>query len=678
MLSSFVYRFLGFSYRSVWLVGAAFLLLIVLGLLWRSIYMHALHDQLKYVQLTESLFIKSTLIENLIISARNRSVLLAQMLFQQHEPERIADLSRQFHEEANRIVAARQAYEAMADDHESELLKVYFEISSKNRQQQDYLLDLIMMSEGEFAVQDYLNQALPVQQQALELLDKLYTQADEQRALTMQQLEDDYQLYARIVNYSSLVYLVFLLFLAVFTVWRLIKNTQHQINLQAQLSERLSETTQACEQIDKELIRLAQFDVLTNLYNRRFFEAQLAECLTASSQASLIVLDIDNFKWFNDTQGHAVGDQLLTRFAQQLKADTSPLAHAVMGRIGGDEFALVLTHQHNQSEAAVVAFLQNVMSELDKHFEPAKQLSISMGLARYPKDAKQAHSLMHVADLAMHQAKTKAKGSLVVFDAQLLQAIYDELELEQALKQALQERQLEVFYQAQYRLADLTLSGSEALVRWRHLNQLVSPADFIPLAEKTGLIHELGLQVLEKVLQDIHHWDAQLNIMPQVSVNVSPVQMSLESAHIKLLECIDASGIDRNRIKIEVTESAVADGEVCANFVGQLERRNIAIALDDFGTGYSSLSQITKLRIDTLKIDQSFVSQLEHSEQIRVLVRTIIQMGQSLGLTLLAEGIETQAQYELLKEWGCDEGQGYLFARPMPADQFSFAPLEFS
>ncbi|MBD3767670.1 MAG: EAL domain-containing protein, partial [Gammaproteobacteria bacterium] len=187
-----------------------------------------------------------------------------------------------------------------------------------------------------------------------------------------------------------------------------------------------------------------------------------------------------------------------------------------------------------------------------------------------------------------------------------------------------------------------------------------------------------GLQILEKVLADIQHWDARSEYMPRVAVNVSPVQMRLENSHNELVARIEASGVDSARIEVEVTESAIADGEVCFSFIQKLEQHQIRIALDDFGTGYSSLSQITKLNIDVLKIDQSFVSQLEHSEQVRVLVKTIIQMGHSLGLTLLAEGIETRAQYELLKAWGCDEGQGYLFARPMPADQFSFAPLSLT
>lgn len=672
MISSFVHRFVGYGYRSVWLVGMAFLLLIALGLLWRSFYLHALETQFKYVQLTESLFIKSNLIENLIISARNRSILLAQMLFQQHEQAKSDVLLLQFHEEANRIIASRQAYEALADDHESRLLKEHFEISYKNRLQQDYLLDLLAQGEGELAVQEYVDQTLPLQQQALAILDNLHTHVEDQRAMRMQQIGSDFQSTVRIVSYSTVIYLVFLFLLAALIVWRLIKNAQQQFELQDQLSDRLLETTQTCEQIDKELIHLAQFDVLTNLYNRRYFEYQLSECLTHFSQLSLMVLDVDNFKWFNDTQGHAAGDQLLTVFAQHLKSDTSPLAHAIMGRIGGDEFALVLTHQQYPSEEEVAAFLSSVMSQLDEYFEPAKPLNISMGLARYPQDAKEAHSLMRFADLALHKAKTQAKGGLVVFDAGLLKAIYDELDSEQALKQALQKRELVVFYQGQYRLADLTLSGAEALVRWRRYSQWVSPANFIPLAEKTGLIHELGLQVLEKVLQDMHSWDDGLTSMPKVAINVSPVQMILESAHSKLLATIDASGIDRQRIEIEITESAFADGEVCVNFVEQLEHRHIAIALDDFGTGYSSLSQITKLRIDKLKIDQSFVAQLEHSEEVRLLIQTIIQMGHSLGLTLLAEGIETLTQYQLLKEWGCDEGQGYLFARPVPADQFVF------
>lgn len=666
-------------YRSAWFVGSVFALLIALGLMWRGLYLYFLEEQLEQHHITEELIVKSELIENLIISARNRSVLISQMIFQKQQDNAKFDaLVQRFADEAIKVIVNRQDYDRIADAHEKRLLSQHFELASLNRSQQDYLLALLMEGERELAIHEYTEYTLPVQEQALALLDALHAHVAQQREINKQRIDEHSHTLTQIVYYSTTFYLLLLLALALFVVWRLIKSSRAQANLQEQLNDQLLEKTVAYEQADKELIRLAHYDMVTDLVNRRYFEQCLQDLLAKSSRVALVLIDLDNFKWFNDTLGHAIGDELLRRFAQRLRDADSPIVDAPIGRLGGDEFAIILADTSLEEEEVVIRFLLASIAELDEHYGPAKPLNASIGIARFPDHAQVGDLLMRFADLAMYQAKALGKGRAVVFNAKLLQAMYDELDLEQALKQALQERQLQVFYQAQYRLSDLQLSGAEALMRWQRFGQWVSPAVLIPLAEKTGHIHALGLQILEKVLADIQRWDARSEHVPKVAVNVSPVQMRLDNSHDELVGRIDASGLDSTRIEVEITENAFADSEVCFSFIQHLAQRQIRIALDDFGTGYSSLSQITKLNIDTLKIDQSFVSQLEHSEQIRVLVKTIIRMGHGLGLTLLAEGIETRAQYELLKEWGCDEGQGYLFARPVPADQFSFAPLEFS
>lgn len=666
-------------YRSAWFVGSVFALLIALELMWRGLYLYFLEEQLEQHQITEELIVKSELIENLIISTRNRSVLISQMIFQKQQDDAKFDaLVQRFADEAIKVIVNRQDYERIADAHEKRLLNQHFELATLNRSQQDYLLALLMEGERELAIHEYTESTLPVQEQALALLDALHAHVAQQREINKQRIDEHSQTLTQIVYYSTTFYLLLLLALVLFVVWRLIKSSRAQANLQEQLNDQLLEKTVAYEQADKELIRLAHYDMVTDLVNRRYFEQCLQDLLAKSSRVALVLIDLDNFKWFNDTLGHAIGDELLRRFALRLRNDDSPIVDAPIGRLGGDEFAIILADTSLEEEEVVIRFLLASIAELDEHYGPAKPLNASIGIARFPDHAQVVDLLMRFADLAMYQAKALGKGRAVVFNAKLLQAMYDELDLEQALKQALQERQLQVFYQAQYRLADLQLSGAEALMRWQRFGQWVSPAVLIPLAEKTGHIHALGLQILETVLADIQRWDARSEHVPKVAVNVSPVQMRLDNSHDELVGRIDASGVDSTRIEVEITENAFADSEVCFSFIQHLAQRQIRIALDDFGTGYSSLSQITKLNIDTLKIDQSFVSQLEHSEQIRVLVKTIIRMGHGLGLTLLAEGIETRAQYELLKEWGCDEGQGYLFARPVPADQFSFAPLILS
>lgn len=667
------------SYLSAWLVGGVFALLLISGIAWRSLYLSFLDEQVRYYQSVEQLIDKSALVEQLVISARNRSILISQMLFsEQAKGGDIKALLESYEQEALTIMQVREKYAKVADTKEKVLLDKHAETAMLNRSQQDYVIELLKEGDLNEAIKEYSESMLPVQEAPLRLLDQLQAHVSELRFKNSQAFNENAVYLNKVVVFSTGFYLLVLSGLACFVLLKLVRLGRKQRELQARLNDRLLETTVAYEQADKELIRLAHFDTVTDLLNRRYFEKRLAELLDQSASLSLLFIDLDNFKWFNDTLGHAVGDELLRRFAELMRSVHSPIAHAPIGRLGGDEFAIMLTDARVEQEQEVVNFLLESIAQLDEHYGPAKALNASIGIARYPEHAQVGDLLMRFADMAMYQAKSLGKGRAIVFNSLLLQTMYDELDLEQALKQALQERQLQVFYQAQYRLADLQLSGAEALMRWQRFGQWVSPAVLIPLAEKTGHIHALGLQILEKVLADIQRWDARSEHVPKVAVNVSPVQMRLDNSHDELVGRIDASGVDSTRIEVEITENAFADSEVCFSFIQHLAQRQIRIALDDFGTGYSSLSQITKLNIDTLKIDQSFVSQLEHSEQIRVLVKTIIRMGHGLGLTLLAEGIETRAQYELLKEWGCDEGQGYLFARPVPADQFSFAPLELS
>lgn len=528
-------------YRSAWFVGGVFALLIVFGLMWRGLYLLFLEEQVEQHRITESLIIKSELIENLIISARNRSVLVSQMLFQpKPNGARFAELVQRFEDEAVKVVVNRQNYMKVADAYEQSLLNQHFELASLNRSQQDYLLSLLKEGERDLAVYEYMESTLPVQEQALALLDALHAYIAQQRETNKQRIDAHSDTLTQLVTYSTSFYLLLLLALGSFVVWRLVKMSRVQSQLQDKLNDKLVATTVAYEQADKELIRLAHFDTVTDLVNRRYFEKRLAELLDQSASLSLLFIDLDNFKWFNDTLGHAVGDELLRRFAELMRSVHSPIAHAPIGRLGGDEFAIMLTDAGVEQEQEVVNFLLESIAQLDEHYGPAKALNASIGIARYPEHAQVGDLLMRFADMAMYEAKSLGKGRAIVFNSLLLQTMYDELDLEQALKQALQDRQIQTFYQAQYRLSDLTLSGAEALVRWQRFGQWVSPAVMIPLAEKTGHIHALGLQVLERVL---------------------------------------------------------------------------------------------------------------------------------------AEGIETREQYQLLKEWGCDEGQGYWFARPVAADQFSFAPL---
>lgn len=662
--------------RSAWLVGTVFIVLLVAGFVWRGLYLYFLDQQHEQQVITEQLIKKSTLLEEMIISARNRSVLLSEMLFQPLRENRFNELKQRFDAEVHHIVRNRMAYEAIADAYEAELMNRYLELTSMNRIQQDYVVDLLDVSDRQEAIYEYIRGVLPLQEQALSALDQVHAYTVNMRLINRHAIEQQSLLLRNVVAYSTLLYLLVFAIVAFLVIRRLLSMNRLQVQLQTQLSEQLQEKTMAYNQVDKELVRLAHYDTVTNLVNRRYFEQCLEDYLSRYQQVSLLFVDLDNFKWFNDTLGHASGDELLRRFAERLTSHQSPIDYALIGRLGGDEFAIILAEAIPELEQIAAEFLFETIADLDSLYKPAKTLGLSVGIARFPEHAQQSDLLMRFADMAMYHAKSLGKGQMAIFDASLLQKLYDELDLEQALKQALTAGHIQVFYQAQYCLQTLALTGAEALVRWQRFGQWVSPTLLIPIAEKTGIIHELGLVVLDQVLMDMQTWDAQACHLPKVAVNISAVQMRLDNLHESFVSRIQDSGIAFTRIEAEITESSFADMDVCATFIQHLAERDMGIALDDFGTGYSSLSQITRLNVDKLKIDQSFVARIEDDVHTQVLVKTIIQMGHNLGLTVLAEGIETYAQYCLLKAWGCDEGQGYLFARPVAADQFSFTPLD--
>jgi len=664
------------SYRSAWLVGGVFFLLFVSGVIWRGLYLSFLDKQADYYQAIEQLMDKSSLVEHLIMSARNRSVLISQMLFmKQADQKELQGLLERYDQEAWLIIQEREKYAKIADEKERVLLDRHAELAIANRAVQDYVIELLKEGELQAAIEEYSASMLPVQEAPLRLLDQLQTHVATLRLNNTLAFNENARYLKQVVSVSSIFYLLVLLALAAFVLFRLCKLDNAQRDLQAKLNERLQETTAACELADQELIRQAHYDAVTHLMNRHAVEIGIEGLIAKANRVSLLLIDLDNFKWFNDTLGHAAGDQLLVAFAKQMIASHSLIADDLVGRLGGDEFAVALVDASPEEEMQVCQYLLKTIAKLNDQYLPAKPLGASVGIARYPEHGTTVDLLMRYADMAMYEAKASGKGRACVFDNHLLDAMYVELDLEQALKQALQAGEIQVFYQAQYRLSDLHMSGAEALMRWQRSGQWVSPAMLIPVAEKTGHIHALGLQVLDKVLADINRWDSQGQHLAKVAVNISPVQMRLESLTENFIAAIAKSGVDSTRIEVEITESAFVEMELCTQFIQQLEQRGMQISLDDFGTGYSSLSQITRLNFDTLKIDQSFVAQIEHSEQVCVLVKTIIDMGHNLGLTLLAEGIETRQQYEMLKEWGCDQGQGYWFARPVPANQFSFDAL---
>jgi len=422
----------------------------------------------------------------------------------------------------------------------------------------------------------------------------------------------------------------------------------------------------------EELVTLANQDLLTDLRNRNWLINTLPELLEAArlSQRKLAVLfiDFDRFKQVNDLLGHTVGDELLKAAAGRLTdavRDTDQLVH-----LGGDEFLIILDPV--ASEDVVRALADGVLRAFKQAFTLSRgvvTVSLSVGITLYPRDGDTADTLLRNADLAMHSAKTHGRGQYRFYDAWLYELIKAKLETEHALRQGLEREEFLLHYQPRVSALDGRLLGFEALVRWHQPGRgLVPPGEFIPLAEETGLIVEIGAQVIEKACRQIADWRVRFETRVPVSINVSARQFARSDVRSVLRAALSKYRLPASAIEIEITESSMLeqDLKVYQDLVA-IRDLGIKILVDDFGTGYSSLSQLQRLELDVLKIDKSFVSELQRSTESEVIVNAIISMAHALHMTVVAEGVETLEQLQILQRLGCDEIQGYYAARPMSA-----------
>ncbi len=432
------------------------------------------------------------------------------------------------------------------------------------------------------------------------------------------------------------------------------------------------------KRVESQIERLAFYDALTGLPNRRLLTDRLQRAIAAAArsgaQGALLFIDLDNFKDLNDTLGHDTGDQLLVQVAQRLKdcvrdADT-------MARFGGDEFVVLLQGlsadaTHASAEAALVA--SYIGTTLGKPYllgETSHHSTPSIGIALFGQQTISVDELLKHADLAMYQAKAAGRNTQRFFDPDMQAAVTHRAALESDLRRGLQEKELALFFQP---VVDGKgrLLGAEALVRWKHPRRgLVSPAEFIPLAEQTGLILPLGQWVLQAACEQLLAWSrSALTRQFFLSVNVSVRQFRQPDFVEQVLGALHTSGANPERLKLELTESLLlADVEDVISRMEYLRRYGVGFSLDDFGTGYSSLSYLKRLPLDQLKIDQSFVRDLQTDPNDAAIVRTILALAQSLDLAVVAEGVETTGQLEFLQRHGCQAFQGYLFGRPMPAE----------
>ena len=379
-------------------------------------------------------------------------------------------------------------------------------------------------------------------------------------------------------------------------------------------------------------------------------------------------LDLDNFKLVNDSLGHQAGDKLLTEVAARLRACVR--AQDTVARLSGDEFVVVLELLTGEEDALTVA--KAITHQLNCPFVlDGREIVVtaSIGIAVSDAGREHAESLVRDADVAMYRAKSDGRGRHVLFDPSMHTDSLARLELENDLRHALDHHELRVHYQPIVMMASGDVSEVEALVRWQHPTRgLVSPGEFIPIAEDTGMIIPLGMWVLEEACRQVAAWHVQFPAKPRLtlSVNLSPRQFQQPSLVEDVAAALRDSGLPASCLKLEITESVIMrDAEATIRTLWELKDLGLQLAVDDFGTGYSSLSYLKRLPLDVLKIDRSFVSGIGQSQEDTAIVHAIMALAKSLNLMVTGEGIETAEQAALLGEWGCDRGQGYLFSKPM-------------
>ncbi len=426
---------------------------------------------------------------------------------------------------------------------------------------------------------------------------------------------------------------------------------------------------------EERIAHLARYDALTDLPNRQLFLEQARGAIARADRAGQLVgilfLDLDHFKHINDSLGHAVGDSVLRATSARLAAQLRP--GDVIARFGGDEFVVLLASLHDASEAGALA-----KRLLAVHEEPIAaggilhHVGVSVGIALFPDDGRDLDDLLQHADLAMYRAKTDGRQTMHFFHRQMDELAVRRSSIERALHSALAHDEFRVAFQPQLRLSDGALIGAEALIRWRS-RELgdVSPAEFIPVAESLGLIRPVGVQVLARAATQAAHWASAGIADLRVAVNLSMAQFRSNDLAGELSATVAAAGRPASRVELEITESMLAeDAERAGRSLRTLHASGFELAIDDFGTGYSSMFALQRYPLARLKIDRSFVRDVESHASSATIVRATVELAHALGLSVLAEGVETEGQEHFLRDVGCDEVQGFRFSRPLEVPEF--------
>lgn len=441
----------------------------------------------------------------------------------------------------------------------------------------------------------------------------------------------------------------------------------------SQLNEALANEIVERRRSEAEMKHIAHHDALTGLANRVLFQERLLQAISTAEEkgeaVSVLYLDLDRFKDINDTLGHPAGDLLLRAVAQRLLSEVR--LEDTVARMSGDEFALIQPRPATSAGAdSTEALAQRLLEVFKEPFQIGDKLcrcSVSIGAALFPYDAASADDLLKTADIALYQAKSEGRGIYHRFDADMSAELEMRRGFENDLRQALENNEFELHYQPLIDIKSRAVFGCEALIRWRSpARGFVQPSDFIPIAESTGMIVEMGKWILRTACAEAAKWPAPI----KVAVNLSPIQLTTGGLLETVTEALSAARLDPHRLELEIVESTLlGNTEPVLHTLWELKKLGIEIAMDDFGTGYSSLGYLRKFPFDKIKVDRSFITDMSTSAESIAIVRAVVGLAAGLGMTTVAEGVETADQLGSLQAEGCKQAQGYYFSRPRPATE---------
>lgn len=423
----------------------------------------------------------------------------------------------------------------------------------------------------------------------------------------------------------------------------------------------------------EELLYMAYYDSLTGIYNRNYFitllDGYIDRAKENDEKVAILTIDINDFKKVNDGLGMIIGDEFLQQFGGYLKEFQCD--RVIASHLSNDIYCLGIYNPYG--EYSIERFIEKIRKRLEKPFKMSSghevSVCVSFSIAEFPDHAESALDLINCADIAMFKSKTMGNNQIIYFDARMLDEFLHNVDMENKLNSAVLNNNFEVYFQPQFHSGTKKLRGMEALVRWRDEEKgFIAPSVFIPIAEKNGSIIPIGNFVLDNAIKQLAEWEKKYEIDFTMSVNISAVQYKRDDFVDSVIEVIDKYKVDPQNIELEITESVlIEDFEIVTDKLIKLRKRGIKISLDDFGTGYSSLSYLMKMPIDTLKIDKSFVDSALSDDSTHIIIESILNMSSNMGFESIAEGVESEQQYNYLNNIGCDVIQGFYMGKPLPA-----------